>query len=254
MSSVPKILAARATDLRASPPVAPRHLQIVRRPEPDQDALLRSALDAEACSIPLRSLSNLWDDHIHGRLSACFESTHSDRILLVARESSGSLDLTPDDASILQRVLCGEPQKVVSIELGVAVSTLSSRYNRSLVKLGLERREIPLPLVLAAQCAAGIAPITTARAAHFEEFGSVCCVVSVPAPLTRNMPGLTRAEQEVARWIIEGCSRREIGGLRRTSIHTTSRQFHSIFARLHLSGRHALIRRAFELGCFDGHE
>jgi DNA-binding CsgD family transcriptional regulator len=251
MSSVPKIAAARVPAILAPDP-PPRHLQIVPPADPRLDILRDAALEAEAASVPVQSLATQWQDYVEGRLRFCFEHTLPDRILLVARECSAHSELTPDDASILRRVLYGVPQKVLSIELGVAVSTLSSRYNRALTKLGLARRDIPLPLVLAAQCSAGIGSITTARAAYFEDYGSMYRVISVPAPVTRNMAGLTRAEQQVAQWIIEGCSRNVIGRRRGTSVHTTSRQFHSIFARLHVSGRFALIRRALELGCFDG--
>jgi DNA-binding NarL/FixJ family response regulator len=252
MSSVPKIAIAPAAASPREPPGPPRHLQIVRPPEPRRDALLHAALDADACSAPLLSLSTVWIDHVQGRLRPCFESMHPDRVLLVMRETSEPFALAAGDTSILEQVFCGVAQKVLSLELGVAVSTLSSRYNRSLAKMGLAPRAVPLPLVLAAQCSAKIAPIASARGASFERHGALYRVVSLPVPVMRNMAGLTHAEQQVARWIIEGCSRGEIGGRRGTSVHTTSRQFHSIFTRLHISGRYALIRRAFELGCFDG--
>jgi DNA-binding CsgD family transcriptional regulator len=64
------------------------------------------------------------------------------------------------------------------------------------------------------------------------------------------MTTLTHAEQDVARWIIEGCSRFEIARRRQTSVHTVARQFHAIFNAQRITGRFALVRSALELHCF----
>jgi DNA-binding NarL/FixJ family response regulator len=75
-------------------------------------------------------------------------------------------------------------------------------------------------------------------------------VVSVPRPSTGRLPGLTRAEEEVAQGIVEGYSRFEIARRRATSVNTVARQVHSIFNALQITGRFALIRRAIEFNCF----
>jgi len=62
---------------------------------------------------------------------------------------------------------------------------------------------------------------------------------------------LTRGQQEVALWLIEGMTRYEIANLRRTSVHTVARQFHSIYNTLRVTGRYELIRRVVELDCFS---
>jgi DNA-binding NarL/FixJ family response regulator len=64
------------------------------------------------------------------------------------------------------------------------------------------------------------------------------------------MTALTRAEQEVARYLIEGNCAKEIALRRATSSHTVTRQLSSIFASLRVSGRCGLIRYAVDVRCF----
>jgi len=147
-------------------------------------------------------------------------------------------------------VLCGEARKVLASDLGIAISTATGRFLRGLAKLELADRNVPLPLVLAAQSRAGVARIPSAKAALFDYEGCRCAAVCVPRPATRQLTALTHGEQEVAQWLIEGLTRYEIAERRETSAYTVARQFHSIFAALRVTGRYALIRRAVELHCF----
>jgi DNA-binding NarL/FixJ family response regulator len=174
-----------------------------------------------------------------------------DRIVSVARETPGTGEsLHPGDESMVLRVLCGEQQKVLALEDDVAISTLSTRYNRALRKLGITSQDVPTALVLAAQRAAGVVPSVSARGAAFEYQNDRYYAVSVRRPSTAHLGTLSLAERQVAAWVIEGCSRREVALRRASSKHTASRHIHSVFARLQVSGRYALIRRAAQLGCF----
>jgi DNA-binding NarL/FixJ family response regulator len=158
--------------------------------------------------------------------------------------------LSPDDGAVLVRVLCGEPQKVIASELGIATSTASGRCLRALDQLDLGSGTVPLALVLAAQSSAGVARVPSARTAIFERGGQLALIVSVPRPVTVHMTTLTPAEQEVAQCLIEGDCRKEIARRRATSVHTVARQFSSVFTTLRIGGRYALIRCAVELRCF----
>jgi len=250
MSSVPKIAIARASGFPPDPPSPPRGLHVVPSPDQREDAILRAALEASDRALPALSLSELWNDCVGGRLRVCLESVQADSILLVVREAVGGRCLDPTDESWLRRVLCGEQQKALALERDIASSTLSTRYNRAIRELGIPRREVPVLLALAAQSAAGAALTVSARMASFEHDGARCSVVGIPRPATASMVILSAAERQVARWVIEGCSRREIAARRGTTKHTASRQIHSIFAGLGVSNRYALIRRAAELRCF----
>jgi DNA-binding NarL/FixJ family response regulator len=213
--------------------------------------LWQAALAADQRSTSGCPLPHLWNDVLRGHLSAWWESVGADRILLVARLTPWGRGLCPEGALILSRILCGDQQKVVASELELAASTVSGRYVRALTKLEIvSPRKVPLALVLAAQSAAGIDPIASARSSVFGHHQSTCLVVSVPRPATTRMTALTMAEQDIAQWIIEGYSRSAIARRRTTSVHTVARQFHSIFAAMKVTGRFALIRRAVELHGF----
>jgi DNA-binding NarL/FixJ family response regulator len=220
-------------------------------PRDPSDPLWRAALSAVEASAPENALGAVWEDLARGRLRPWCQTITRDRVHLIARLNRSRPSLSPDDAAVLVRVLCGEPQKVVASELGIATSTASGRCLRSLDQLELAHLTVPLALVLAAQSWAGIARVPTARTAVFEQRGQLALIVSVPRPVTTHMATLTRAEQEVAQCLIEGDCRKEIARRRATSVHTVARQFSSLFTTLRIGGRYALIRCAAELRCFS---
>jgi DNA-binding CsgD family transcriptional regulator len=209
-----------------------------------------AAVEAEDRATSPCPLDDIWEDHVHGRLRAWWESVGPERVLLIARVSGGDSGVTTQDATILARVLSGDQQKLVASDLGIAPSTVSGRYVRALDKLDLTPGTIPLALILAAQAWVGSTRVPNARRAFFECQGGGCMVISVPRPVTSRMHGLTSAQQEVAKWIIEGCSRFEIARRRQTSVHTVARQFHAVFDSQRVTGRYALVRSALELECF----
>jgi DNA-binding CsgD family transcriptional regulator len=214
-------------------------------------ALWCAAMEADHRGTPGFPLHRLWDDLVRGRLCPRWESVGPDRILVVARMSHLGETLCAEGASILSRILCGVQQKVVACECGLAPSTVSGRYVRTLTQIEVAPRNVPLALVLAAQSASGIGPIATAKSCVFEHQRQTWLVVSVPRPTAARMTELTPAEQEVAQWIIEGYTRFAIARHRMTSVNTVARQFHSIFTRMKVRGRYSLIRRAVELRGFE---
>ncbi len=194
--------------------------------------------------------ATVWEDLARGRLRTLRETVTRDRVYLVAQVIARPCGLSPEDASLVVNVLCGEARKVLACDLGIAISTATGRFLRALARLELAERNVPLPLVLAAQSCAGVARIPSARAAFFDYDGSRCLAACVPRPATTQLIALTPSEQEVAQWLIEGLTRYEIAERRETSAYTVARQFHSVFAGLRVTGRYALIRRAVELHCF----
>jgi DNA-binding CsgD family transcriptional regulator len=228
----------------------PRRPHAPEAPAEGRQTLWQAAVEAEEKGSVECPLEGVWDDHVHGRLRAWWESVGPDRIILLARVAGGASNVGSEDAAILARVLSGQQQKLLAADFGIAPSTVSGRYVRAVDKLDLTPSTIPLPLVLAAQARVGVGQIPRARHAFFEAQGSVCMVISVPRPNMARMTNLTSAEQEVAAWLIEGCSRFEIARRRKTSVHTVARQFHSIFAVQRVTGRFALIRSAVASNCF----
>jgi DNA-binding NarL/FixJ family response regulator len=219
------------------------------------DRLWHAAIEADAGGVFSPTLSTVWMDFASGRLRVWSETSNLPRIYLVARSKgeprTETSALPASEAEIVTRVFCGDQQKVVATEMGLAASTVSGRVLRALSRLNISIRGVPLPLVVAAQAAAGVVRMPLARSALFEHQGLVFLVLSVPKPRLDGVDRLTPAEQDIAALLIEGRSRCEIASRRRASPHTVARQLHSIFAALGVAGRFGLIRRAIELGCFE---
>jgi DNA-binding NarL/FixJ family response regulator len=222
-------------------------------PVPLEEAA-RKALDS-ARAHP--DLAAVWRDAMDGSLTLRFAGRASGRayVLLEAtgEPCSPSRGLGRVETAVLVRVLCGEQQKRVALELDIACSTASKWFTQALAKLRLSGGPIPLPLVVAAQSwACGQQPPVDARSATFTHDDLKLVLLSVPLPRVVDDMGLTGAELEVARLLIEGATRREIAAQRATSQQTVACQLRNIFSKLQVSGRNALIRSAIERGWFGG--
>jgi DNA-binding NarL/FixJ family response regulator len=220
---------------------------------PHVETLWRAAARADARSSPLSDLAGVWQDLMDGRLTVSGEGRSSRRRYVLvrtnvdARERRGALSRI--ETSVLVRVLCGEQQKLVAVELEIACSTASKWYTHALAKLRLAEGPFPLPLVIAAQSwASGVVSSAGARSASFEHGGDHFTLFCVPNPRLASETRLTHAEQEVAELLIEGGSRWEIASHRCTSTQTVACQLRGIFSKLRLTGRHALIARAVDQG------
>ncbi|HEY5145645.1 MAG TPA: helix-turn-helix transcriptional regulator [Polyangiaceae bacterium] len=219
-------------------------------PPPEPDALVDIAVAADATAGPV-DLASFWDVFIDRKLQLDAVAVGPDRHYVFARgDGVGASRLVRLETTVVVRALGGEQQKLIAAELEIACSTASKWFTQGLVKLGLARRPIPLPLVIAAQArAAGQTPFVAARSATVRREGSFMVLVSVPKPKIR-ANGLTPAEEEVARLLVDGDSRWEIATKRATSAQTVACQLRGIYSKLGVSGRYALIRRGVELGWF----
>jgi DNA-binding NarL/FixJ family response regulator len=222
------------------------------------EALWVAAIQADADAVPTVDLSAVWQDVLTGRLAVCGEGGNPTRRFVVARTractdaSTPSATLSRIETSVVVRVLCGDQQKLVAVELGMACSTASKWYTHALAKLRLDGgAAIPLPLVIAAQSwASGLTPAVGAKGMAFEHQGAGFFLLSVPKPTIRSDARLTVAEQEVAKLLVLGASRDEIAIHRSTSTQTVACQLRGIFSKYRLTGRHALIREGVRLGWF----
>jgi len=124
-------------------------------PAEGRQAIWQAAIEADETGSIECPLESVWHDHVQGRLHAWWESVGPDRIILVARVTGSGAGVGVEDADILARVFAGQQQKVVASDLGIAPSTVSGRYVRTLDRLDLTTSAAPLPLVLAAQATLG---------------------------------------------------------------------------------------------------
>jgi serine/threonine protein kinase/DNA-binding CsgD family transcriptional regulator len=223
------------------PPVAP-------------GSLWEAALESDVSTEPFDDLAQVWEDFMAQGLSGCIQAYSPFRSHLVARvvEKSDlrrSVAITRIERAIVARVICGEQQKLIAYELGIAVSTASRRYTQALAKLQLEDTPIPLSLAIAGQnWTRGTKAKVDSRRAFFQYQGSGFCSISVPRPRVPDSSPLTSSERLTAELIIEGRSRLEIAKATGTSAQTVALRLRGIFNKLRASGRYQLIDRSVELG------
>jgi DNA-binding NarL/FixJ family response regulator len=199
-------------------------------------------------------LGDFWQGIVDGQLVYYCEGAGPRGRYVVCRVLDGGRvggALRRLETAVLVRVLGGEQQKCVALELGIACSTASKWYTQALEKLQLDARPLPLPLIIAAQSwALGTPPPVAARRATLFHEGSPFVVLTIPTPNLAGETLLTRAEREVAVALIEGQSRGEIAVQRSTSEQTVACQIRGIFSKLDLRGRCALIKRGLGAGWF----
>ncbi len=156
-----------------------------------------------------------------------------------ARSRAAMPACPPIALDALERVLGGEPQKVVAYELGRAVPTVASYCSQALKALSYEHNcaRAPMLLVMAAAAARG-ARMPAAKLGRRLDDGS--CVVSVVVPGRHLERRLSPGEWEVARAAIEGKSHAQIADARGTSRRTVANQLASVFGKIGIHGCPAL--------------
>jgi DNA-binding NarL/FixJ family response regulator len=214
-----------------------------------------AAIETAARASPGAVLADLWQDILDTRLVLASEGTGPGGRYVRCRVAQGvpsrGSPLSRVETAVLIRVLDGEQQKAVAVDLGMACSTTSKWHTEALKKLRLNAGPIPLPLVVAAQTwASGKPPPVDARRETIFDEGSEFVVLTVRMPDASADPRLTRAEAEVAQALIEGQSRWEIAARRSTSTQTVACQLRGIFSKLRVGGRCALIKHGLAAGWF----
>jgi DNA-binding CsgD family transcriptional regulator len=225
-------------------------------PAPERD-VLAEAHTADAAASPA-DLGALWQDFMAGRLRLDAAVSGPERHYVFLRiQPTPGVHLRALETTVLVRVFCGEQQKFVAAELSIACSTASKWFTLGVAKLGLGRRSVPLPLIVAAQAwslsegrEGGEGPSVAARSTLVRREGKPMVLLSVPRPSIAPR-FLTRAEEDVAALVAEGRSRWEIAVTRAKSAQTIACQLRGVYAKLAVGNRYALVRRGLDLGWFS---
>jgi len=148
---------------------------------------------------------------------------------------------------VLERVLSGQCQKIVAIELGLSAATIavSARQALALMGVAMTTSRVNPFLMLAAKSAREGDFRRVASFSFFDGAGVELQCLSMPRPEQRMRGLLPAAEFEVVRYLVEGHSHREIATLRQTSVRTIANQLASVFRRQGVSGRSELIHSLF---------
>ena len=146
-------------------------------------------------------LGDFWQGILDGRVVYYCEGAGPRGRYVVCRVLDGARlggALSRLETAVLVRVLGGEQQKSIALELGIACSTASKWYTQAREKLQLGPRPVPLPLVIAAQSwALGAMPPVAARKATIFHEGGQFVVLTIPSaePRERNAPHARRARR-----------------------------------------------------------
>lgn len=151
--------------------------------------------------------------------------------------------LRPRDAKLLERVLLGESQKLVALDLRRAVSTIATLVGRAVLDLGLTCRvsQAPVALVMLVHAAHDPEVRRQATLRCLDAGSTPRFIVSVPRPERAFRGGLNPAERDIVRLRVEGMAYEEMAKHRKTSPRTIANQVGAVYRKLGVSGRLALL-------------
>jgi len=194
-------------------------------------------------------LSRLWTELISGRwiVRETFTSTarHYAVVEGVPAEHARALDAR--SLAVLERLLLGERQKVIAIDLRLSASTVTTSVQTALRALGLRCRGCRPPLLLAMA-------VHSANADGTSEHGRItslpagpnenlCWIVSARRADLEFPASLSAAERAVTRALAAGQTHAEICSARARSPRTVANQIAAAFRKLGVSGRGELLNR-----------
>jgi DNA-binding CsgD family transcriptional regulator len=204
----------------------------------------RFSISKSRGAVELMSLSELWFALTTGKLTIV-SSGCSERecfLKLCRLPEHARFFLAPRHRSILLRVLAGESQKSLAIELELAFSTIAVTGSHSLAAMGapVSVSRAPLLLALAAHAATGV-PLPPALLTRTADCAGDEFLLIAQRPDRELAPSLSAAERDVLRALIEGRTHAEIAARRRRSKRTVANQLSSIFRKLRVRGRAELV-------------
>ena len=191
-------------------------------------------------------LARVWPELISGRAhivsSGATQAHHYFQLAMSGPQPAQRVP-TASRLRIFERVLLGESQKVVAMELGCATSTVATAVGACLRAMGVQggSSRVPPLLVLVLHALRGRVDSVEVRVERSQGARGDLHVVSSARLDLHLADKLTEGELAVVSPLIEGHSHAEIARQRRTSIRTVANQIASAYKKLQVSGRMELI-------------
>lgn len=201
---------------------------------------------ARATSALGPSLRAIWRDLVRGGFLVTATDATPDcaTLWLQEREPTPRLERA---AGAFDRVVGGDAQKVVAIELGLAPSTVAAGLRSVLEGMGVShtpsRMPLAIPLLHHARARPELAAMQFAPSCPGGGSGVVIRLRRCEWAIASK---LSPIEYQVAQLLLNGHCHREIADLRSTSTRTIANQVSSVYGKLRLNGRFALLRHAVE--------
>ncbi len=211
-----------------------------------EPSLRDQAITADAAAQIDVSLALFWRELMSGLCTVVDAFFTDERCYLVLAPTLGQRPIEGRRREILEAVLCGDGQKNIAIDKGLAPSTVALNARLGLESMGLTckpSRVHPL-LMLAARAARSQNGSLAATLSFVTRSAAQLRVIAAPRP-DRRLTGVPPAELAVVRALIEGQCYAEIAEHRGTSTRTIANQITAVFRRMQVSGRSDLLQRLF---------
>ena len=223
----------------------------VAMPVPAGRAGLRErARHADALTTSEIPLARVWTQLVEGDCTIVDSFFSAERCyLLLQTRIHRARVLHGRRLKIIESTLSGVSQKVISLDMNLAASSVALNARAALNALGIPSRPSqahPL-LMLAARAARDHDSARVALLSVLDERSPGLRTVSIARPDVALAERISPAEVSVLRGLVEGCSHAEIARRRGTSTRTIANQVASVFQRLAVSGRNELVHLAFAL-------
>lgn len=225
-----------------------------RAPEPAQNALamLRMlAAERDSALSQTFDLSRLWLELCRGtwRFRDTFPTDHRYIALIEEPRARFPQPLKACKLSVLKRVLLGEAPKAVAFDQRMGLSSVAAAIQDCLLGMGIPGRLSQASVLLTMAACAAHRPETSptlGRLSRVEMNGQPYWVVSVVRPDLEFPVPLSHAEAAVVRELVAGRSHAQISRLRATSRRTVANQLATVFRKLGVSGRGAVVHRLIQ--------
>jgi DNA-binding NarL/FixJ family response regulator len=220
-----------------------------RAAEEAAPSLREQAIKADAAAQIDINLALFWRESMGGLCTVVDDFFTDERCYLVLSPTLGRPErpIVGRRREILEAVLCGEGQKNIAMDKGLAPSTVALNARLALESLGLTckpSRVHPL-LMLAARASRDPHSTLSATLSFVQRGAEQLRVVAMARPDRRLAKGVPPAERAVVRALIEGQSYADIAVTRGTSTRTIANQITAVFRRMQVSGRSELLERLF---------
>lgn len=218
-----------------------------RGAEEAEPSLRDQAITADAAAQIDVSLALFWRELMSGLCTVLDGFFTDERCYLILAPTLGLRPIEGRRREILEAVLCGDGQKNIAMDKGLAPSTVALNARLGLESMGLHckpSRVHPL-LMLAARAGREQNGALAATLSFFQRGSEQLRVVAAPRPDRRLVKALPPAELAVVRALIEGHCYAEIAEHRGTSTRTIANQITAVFRRMRVSGRSELLERLF---------
>jgi len=143
----------------------------------------------------------------------------------------------------------GEAPKAVAFELRMGLSSVAAAIQDCLLGMGIPGRLSQASVLLTMAACAAHQPEhspTLGRLSRVEANGEAYWVVSVIRPDLNFPVPLSHAEAAVVRELVAGRSHAQISSLRATSPRTVANQLATVFRKLGVSGRGAVVHKLIQ--------